>query len=191
MSHETARAHPENRPPPCRWFWLPAALLIGLRLWLVRGMTFNGIGYMLADDQLFIDQAAAILQRGLAGQLQFPDPVQRSLLPPLHCRLIPAGSAAADRPAGALQPGLPGGLPGAGSPVPPPALLLLPLALLLFNPMSCHQHGRHARAARGHLPGADPAQPGGGDRPGSAPGKAAAPAGGLEPDERWRWLHSG
>jgi hypothetical protein len=61
-------SYPDRLP---LWFWLSTAALIALRLWLVRGMTFNGIGYMVADDQLFINQAAAILQGEWLGDYSF------------------------------------------------------------------------------------------------------------------------
>jgi len=53
------------------WFWLSALLLIILKLWLARGMTFNGIGYMTADDQLFIRQADAILNGDWLGSYNY------------------------------------------------------------------------------------------------------------------------
>jgi hypothetical protein len=53
------------------WFWLSAAILIAVKLWLARGLTFNGIGYMSADDQLFINQANAILSGDWLGAYNF------------------------------------------------------------------------------------------------------------------------
>ena len=53
------------------WFWLAAAVLIVIKLLLARGMTFNGIGYMAADDQLFIHQATSILQGDWLGNYNY------------------------------------------------------------------------------------------------------------------------
>ena len=52
-------------------FWLSAAILIVLKIWLARGLTFNGIGYMYADDQLFIEQAGAILRGEWLGSYNY------------------------------------------------------------------------------------------------------------------------
>jgi hypothetical protein len=61
----------KNSSPASGWFWLAIAVLIILKLWLARGMTFNGIGYMAADDQLFIHQAGSILQGDWLGEYNY------------------------------------------------------------------------------------------------------------------------
>jgi hypothetical protein len=53
------------------FFWISAALLITLKIWLARGLTFNAIGYMFADDRLFIEQAGSILQGEWLGNYNY------------------------------------------------------------------------------------------------------------------------
>ncbi len=53
------------------WFWSTVAILIVIKLLLARGMTFNGIGYMAADDRLFIHQATSLLQGDWLGNYNY------------------------------------------------------------------------------------------------------------------------
>jgi hypothetical protein len=62
----------KSQAPALSWFfWVSAAILIILKIWLARGLTFNGIGYMFSDDQLFIEQAGAILRGDWLGSYNY------------------------------------------------------------------------------------------------------------------------
>ncbi|MBN2258657.1 MAG: hypothetical protein JW704_12725 [Anaerolineaceae bacterium] len=131
----SAVTHKQHPPALPGWFWLSAALLIVLRLWLVRGMTFNGIGYMTADDQLFIHQAASILRGEWLGEYHFLTLFKGPFYP-----LFIAGSSLLGIPLLTAQQLLYSAAClsfciALSSLTRKPSIILLLLVLLLFNPM--------------------------------------------------------
>ena len=126
-----------SQKPASSWlFWLSAAILIILKIWLARGMTFNGIGYMFSDDQLFIEQAGAILRGDWLGSYNFLTLFKGPFYP-----LFIAASFLSGLPLLTAQHLLYAAACLATCLALTPlfrrrALLLLVLAILLFNPMS-------------------------------------------------------
>jgi hypothetical protein len=118
------------------WIWLAALLLIGLKLWLARGLTFNAIGYMSADDQLFIHQAVSILRGDWLGSYNYLTLFKGPFYP-----LFIAGTFLTGLPLLSVQQGLYALACLAVCLALAPllrrqVLAVILLAILLFNPMS-------------------------------------------------------